>query len=402
MRDGQMGNEDLGHHYQAMGDLAAASKAYTRMREYCTTPSHIASMHLQNTVVCVDRADWLGVQTNVNRLRTMTFRPEDAPRNRARMQAATGLFQLASGAYHDAARSFLATDPALAEADGPGPGAAASFSGGGGSDTPGSFKAVISPNDVAVYGALCALATLTRGELATHVLENRPFRTFLELEPHLRRAVSCLVAGKLRACLDVLDAYRTDYRLDLHLHRHVDALYARIRVKAMQLYIVPYARVTLDEMARVFPPPPPPLPEAVLLHKKHDQQEKGEQQQQPQSLVDELISYVRDGTVDARIDLDRHLLVTAAGDSRANVYETALRDARKFSDAAHVQVVRVNMLYAGLAVPGVQGHGVGTGGMEGVELERLGGEMGVQMGAAAGGTRFPGGKGARGGNREFE
>jgi 26S proteasome subunit RPN7 len=34
---GKMGNEDLGSHYYRIGDLANAVKAYSRMRDYCTT-----------------------------------------------------------------------------------------------------------------------------------------------------------------------------------------------------------------------------------------------------------------------------------------------------------------------------------------------------------------------------
>merc|ERR1711939_1183957 len=35
----RMGNEDLGSHYYRIGDLVNASKAYSRMRDYCTTPA---------------------------------------------------------------------------------------------------------------------------------------------------------------------------------------------------------------------------------------------------------------------------------------------------------------------------------------------------------------------------
>src|SRR5262245_25093817 len=98
-----MGNEDLGHHYHRTGDLVSASKAYSRMRDYCTTTSHIASMYFKNINVAVDRGDWHGVQTNVQRLRSLQFKAEDLAKNKAKMSASIGLSQLATGSYHDAA-----------------------------------------------------------------------------------------------------------------------------------------------------------------------------------------------------------------------------------------------------------------------------------------------------------
>src|SRR5215471_17128612 len=129
-----MGNEDLGQHYHRTGDLVSASKAYARMRDYCTSSSHIASMLFKNIIVAVDRTDWLGVQSNVHRLRNLQLKAEDQAKNNAKMFASMGLAHLAQGSYFDAATNFIAADPALGD----------------------TYKEVISANDVAVYGGLCA------------------------------------------------------------------------------------------------------------------------------------------------------------------------------------------------------------------------------------------------------
>ena len=152
-----MGNEDLGLHYHQMGELMSAAKAYSRMRDYCTTQGHVASMLLKIINVSIERGDWLSVQSNVHRLRNLQSKPDEQARNQPKTSAALGLSQLHSDSYLDAAHSFLSTDPALGD----------------------SYNEIVTSNDVAVYGGLCALASMDRHELQRHVLDNNSFRNFL-------------------------------------------------------------------------------------------------------------------------------------------------------------------------------------------------------------------------------
>ncbi|KLJ06526.1 hypothetical protein EMPG_10069 [Blastomyces silverae] len=327
----RMGNEDLGHHYHRIGDLPNASKAYSRMREYCTTTSHIASMLFKNINVAIDRGDWLGVQSSVQRLRNLQFKPEDEAKSKAKMFAALGLSQLASSAYHSAAINFLSTDPVITD----------------------NYKEVISANDIAVYGGLCALASMDRADLQTHVLENKSFRNFLELEPHIRRAISFFCASKFRLCLDILDAYRADYLLDIHLQKHVPVLYSRIRTKAMQQYIIPYSRVTLDAMVKVFSPD-----QAASI------KPNGGTIDLKSPFIVELIDMIQKGTLDARVDIEKGVLVTTQTNTRENVQAAVVQNVKEYVNTAHIQLLRMNILHAGLEVPpvGIEGDG-GRGGM---------------------------------------
>lgn len=311
-----MGNEDIGNHYYETGDLLAASKAYTRMRDYCTTPNHIASMLFKLINVAVERGDWLAVQSNVHRLRNAQSKPEDMIKNQPKMSAALGLAQMHSGSYLDAANSFLSTDVSLGD----------------------TFNEIITPNDIAVYGGLCAMASMDREDLQRRVLENTAFRNFLELEPHIRRAIAFFCNSKFRPCLDILEAYRTDYLLDLHLQRHVSELYALIRTKAIKQYLVPFSRVTLTSMATIF------APEVI----------GGEAQ--PTSLsspfVQELIRLIKKGVLDARIDLEKGVLVSNQTDLRTEVQGKSLQSLRSFNQEAHLRILRASVLHAGLEVRG--------------------------------------------------
>ena len=48
-----------------------------------------------------------------------------------------------------------------------------------------SFDGVVAPEDIAVYGGLCALATFSREEMKRRVLENTSFKNFLDLVPQV-------------------------------------------------------------------------------------------------------------------------------------------------------------------------------------------------------------------------
>ncbi|KAL5336743.1 CSN complex subunit 1 [Aspergillus crustosus] len=310
----RMGNEDLGQHYHQAGDLTSAFKAYSRMRDFCTTSSHIASMLFKIISVAIERGDWLSVQSNVHRLRGQGAKQEEHTKHQPKMAAAMGLSQLHSGSYLDAANSFLTTDPSLGD----------------------SYNEVLSPNDVAVYGGLCALASMNRNDLQRRVLENSSFRNFLELEPHIRRAISFFCNSKFRPCLETLEAYRADYLLDIHLQRHVQTLYNRIRTKSIQQYLVPFNRVSLDSMGKIF-----------VLGNTPNQATGTEPNP---DFVQELISLIQDGTLDARIDLEKLVLVSSQGDKRLEVQEAALDSLDNYIREAHLRLLRANIIRAGLEV----------------------------------------------------
>ncbi|KAJ5291067.1 COP9 signalosome subunit 1 (CsnA) [Penicillium angulare] len=311
----RMGNEDLGNHYYETGDLISASKAYSRMRDYCTTPNHVASMLFKLISVSMERNDWLGVQSYVHRLRNSSSKPEDLFKYLPKTGVALALAQMHQRSYLEAANTFLSIDVSLGE----------------------TYQDVINPNDVAVYGGLCALASMDRNELQQRVLDNNSFRNFLELEPHIRRAITFFCNSKFRLCLDILEAYRADYLLDLHLQPHVNDLYSRIRTKSIQQYLVPFSNVTLESMATIFAP-------GVVGG-----------QAQPIGLkspfVQELIRLIKDDILQARIDLEKGLLVSNQANLRADVQSQALESLKDFNREVHWRLLRNSVINAGPQAP---------------------------------------------------
>lgn len=309
-----MGTDDLATHYHVIGDLASATKAYARLKDNCTTPSHFASMHLKLINVAIDRSDWFGVLQAVNRYRSGPKSEDEQAKNAPKISAAAGLAHLGQDNFLESANQFLNADPTLGD----------------------SYNEVITANDVAVYGGLCALASMDRNELQRRVLDNNQFRNYLELEPHIRRAVSFFCNSKFQSCLSILEEYRADYLLDIRLQRHIPALYDQIRIKSIRQYIVPFSRVSLDAMAKVFAPK---VVGGVVSPTNIGS-----------PFVQELIKLIEKGTLNARIDLEKGLLVSKQTDLRRDVVKEALDSVKEYVNEAHLRLMRTEIINAGMEI----------------------------------------------------
>ena len=262
----QMGNEDLGNFHYATGNYTEAFKAYTRMREYCTTAKNIIEMTLKLLMTSIAQGNWMNAQTQVQKAYNIGgLKTEDKEQLYTVLDPCDALTHMCNGDFKRAANTFLSCGASFVNAD---PQAGITIQ-----------KQVLTGNDVAVYGGLCALASMDRNELQQRVLQNSSFRQFLELEPHIRRAISFFCSAKYSNCLQELDAYRNDYMLDLYLQNHLQNIYEAVRTKSIEQYFIPYSCVSLDEMETVFG------------------------RKNGQSIEDELVDMIKAGKLNARIDL---------------------------------------------------------------------------------------------------
>lgn len=307
-----MGNEDLGHFYYDTGDYSAAHKAYMKMREHCTSTKHLADMTLRLVYVSITQKTWLGVQSNLAKVDAAQLKGDEKTKLEPIVSACTGLSYMAVANFREAAASFLGTSPAYLTAD---PAAGIVWQ-----------KEVLSGNDVAVYGGLCALASMDRSDLQDRVLGNSEFRNFLELEPHIRRAINLFCNSKYSACLEVLEGYRNDYLLDVYLSKVLNIIYGRIRTKSIVQYFIPFSCVTLDEMSSKFP---------AAGHSTIEQ---------------ELEEMINDKRLDARIDLVDRLLISPPSNPRHEVHADALAMAEAYDHTLRLRLTRLNMLATGLEV----------------------------------------------------
>lgn len=253
-----MGNEDLAKFLESTGEMTQAYEVYAKMRSDVSTTKHITEVGLHLARISVHRRDWAMAIANINKISGIQSETIDKS-----MQSIChilyGIAQLGQAKYAESANHFLQVDPAV---------------------EPSLYDEYASPNDIATYGGLLALATMTRSELSGF-LETSSFRAFLELEPHMRRAIAQFVNGRYSACLAILESYKADYLLDLYLQSHVKKLYTSIRGKCIYHFLQPYSCVTIDNMNAAFA-------------------------QSGESIEDELADMIRTGNLLARIDaIDR-------------------------------------------------------------------------------------------------
>jgi len=150
--------------------------------------------------------------------------------------------------------------------------------------------AIIHGDEIALCALVCALATYSRDELRTQVLESPSAKLALELAPALRGAIAAFVASKYAACLEALHALKVravlrglvvcvpapvlrvgcadegrmrcpacacvlqaeQLDLELVLAPHTERLVTRIRQRALTQYLTPYTTVDLRTMAEAF------------------------------------------------------------------------------------------------------------------------------------------------------
>jgi len=335
----RMGQEDLATHFLSMSDFESSQKAFQKMREYCTTPKHIAEMTVKLMYASIASTQWMIVQSHCAKLRMSSIKEEDKEKFLPAIEACSGLAHMGVEDYHSAAQHFIMVNPTFTSNEVV-----------AGINFP---KAVLTGNDVAVYGGLCALASMGRDDLRTKVLENPDFRTFLELESHVRRAISLFCDGKYSQCLATLESYRNDYLLDVYLSDHINDLYQRIRSKSIIQYFIPFSHVTLAALAAAFP-------------------RSGHTNTSVETMEQELEEMISSGLLNARIDTVDQLLVAPPKDTRAEAHRDVLETAREVEHQLRLKLHKINMFHANLELlnpKAAKGLKSGMGGMNPWESE---------------------------------
>lgn len=312
----RMGLNDLGRLAYRRGDLVAAIKYYARTRDYCTTGKHIVSMCMEVIRISIEQGVAAGNGHPFTNVSTYVNKAEQTgdtlgATQTAQLNAASAIALLHGAKYRMAARKFLAVGFELGTA----------------------YNDVIAPQDIAIYGGLCALATFSRSEIKTKVLESANARQFLELVPEIRECVRDFYASKYSSCLAYLDKLLPDLQLDMYLHAHVKALYKKIRIRALVQYFSPFLSVDLSVMARAF------NTEVSLLET-------------------ELIDLIATNQIAARIDSHSKVLYARHSDERAATFKKVTAMGDDFQRQARALLLRATMQKNGVTVK----HGGGGSG----------------------------------------
>lgn len=304
----RMGNEDLGKHLESIGDLNGAAEAYARMRPDVSTQKQIVDVGKHLVRVSLQRREWAMVNAHLAKMGGMQGQEEEKLLQ-PYMKITQGIAYMGQELWLEAAKCFLEADSSIAST---------------------TYQEIASANDVAVYGGLLALVSMDRKELQRAVLDNSTFRTFLELEPHIRRAITQFVNGRYSACIATLEAHRPDHLLDIYLQKHIPKIYGKIRFKCIVQYLIPFSCVTLDTMEKAFGSP-----------------------DLPTSIEDELVELIRDGSYgNARINSIDKLVTILSTNTRDDAHVRALNNTRNYEKQALDKLRRMSLAAADLELKG--------------------------------------------------
>lgn len=295
------GHDDLGDHYLDCGDLSHALKCYSRARDYCTSGKHVVNMCLNVIKVSVYLQNWSHVLSYVAKAESTPDFSETQSKDSNQvivtiLKCAAGLAELATKKYKSAAKHFLQAN--LDHCD---------------------FPEMLSANNVAMYGGLCALATFDRHELQKNVIFSSSFKLFLELEPQLRDIIFKFYESKYASCLKLLDEIKDNLLLDMYIAPHVNVLYTLIRNRALIQYFSPYLSADMHKMATAF-------------------------NRTVSALEDELMQLILDGQIQARIDSHNKILYAKDVDQRSTTFKKSLEMGKEYQRRTRMLILRAAVL----------------------------------------------------------
>ncbi|EFJ45720.1 hypothetical protein VOLCADRAFT_63341 [Volvox carteri f. nagariensis] len=292
----RMGHSDLGDWAYDRGDLQTAFKCYVRTRDYCTTSRHVVAMCLAVIRTALELGNFVHVANYIGKAESTPDVSSD-PVTTAKLRAASGLHLLHNKKFKQAARKFCEVSPELGS----------------------SYSDVIALHDLAVYGSLCALASLDRSELRTRVISNIGFREVLELAPEIRELVHAFYNSQYASALRCLEALKPTLLLDMHVAEYVPQLYALIRHRALCQYVQPFSSVNLATMAVAFNTP-------------------------VGDLEKQLAGLIMDGAISARIDSATKVLYASKADLRATTFSRVLSAGEAYCRDTRALLLRANLV----------------------------------------------------------
>ncbi|GAA5913578.1 hypothetical protein JCM6882_001691 [Rhodosporidiobolus microsporus] len=359
----RMGHRDLALHQALTGDLQSSVRSFSKSREYCTTSSHVLDMCLGVIAVALDLSNYAFVRNYVVKAESAVEAaaasasnagkskaaaavnlpgmvapaqdPVEAQKERERrivlerLAVAGGVAHLGSGQFEKAARAFTEV------------GSEALVSG------PAHF---IPPADIALYAVLTSLATFSRAQLRTRILENASLRPFLDLEPWLREAVRLFQGGRYSEGFAVLKKHEARMLLDIHLAPHYPTLLHSLSHLSLLTFLAPFSSVTLSRTASSFGWSEPAVLAAV-------------------------VELIRAGRLKARVDVVGGKVVQRRRDERGEAFRSALTEGERARKKVGAAQLRMKLLAAELVVKpgkgGAAGAGGGGGGGKGGKSVRL-------------------------------
>lgn len=70
---------------------------------------------------------------------------------------------------------------------------------------------MVTPSDIAIYGTLCGLASMSRSTIKARLLDNSVFGVYIEQEPYVRELLEAYVGSNFKTTLELLSRYSVSF-----------------------------------------------------------------------------------------------------------------------------------------------------------------------------------------------
>jgi len=277
------------------GDYASALKYISKSREYCIEPQAVFSTCITIIRLNALLRQYTDIQSFASKAHHTPCKDEGG---HAKVYAAYGLYYMTSGKYKDAAFSFAQVKH---------------------QDLGQAFGDILCAQDVALYGVLCALASLERNEVQSKLLDSATFQECLDMVPQIRDIAVDFCSCKYAASFAALEKLKDALRLDVHLHSQVTDICQQIRSRGIVQYFAPFLSVSLHSMAQAF-------------------------NTDVEGIQNEVAQWIRKGQLEAKIDSNNKILHAKYSNQRKSTYQNAMRVSQEFCDSTQALVLRMNLM----------------------------------------------------------
>ncbi|KIJ64919.1 hypothetical protein HYDPIDRAFT_89529 [Hydnomerulius pinastri MD-312] len=327
----RMGHRDLGDFWRATGDYSTALKHYTKSREFCSTSQHVLDMCLSVLELVIEQRNYAHIPSYIYKaegaldtaaalatgaagsnpgapVQPVSKKPSaEREQVQSKLDFALALSYLGQGNYGKAASSFLRLGPAEQLGDWVGK--------------------LVAPGDIAIYGTLCALASLSRSAIKAQLIDNPVFSVYIEQEPYVRDLIQAYMASDFRTTLDLLSRYSTRHYIDIHLGVHVNDITQQIRNTAIVLYFKPFETIRLERMSAAFG-------------------------WSVEEVEREVVALIQSGQIQGRVDSQNKILKAKKTDHRAELFAHAMKTASDIASTNRKLLLRMRLQQADLVVKG--------------------------------------------------
>ncbi|KAF8624719.1 hypothetical protein AX17_007050 [Amanita inopinata Kibby_2008] len=327
----RMAHRDLGNFYRATGDFGAAMKHYTKSRDYCTTSQHILDMCLSVIELMIEHRNFSNLTTYLFKAEAtleasmagngpassgnatgsgasnsaLQARKREKEQIQTKLDLATAFSHLIQTNYEKVALYMFRLGPPKDLGDWIGK--------------------LITPGDIAIYGALCALAGMSRGTLKTQVEGSKHFAEYLEQEPYVRELLTAYMNSNFKTVLELLSRYSTRHYIDVHLSPHVQQLTNMIRNWAIILYFQPFTSIRLQRMSEAFG-------------------------WTVEEVEQNVVNLIQTGQIQGRVDSQNKILQAKKTDYRADLFARAIKAGNEIQLANRKLLLRMRLQQADLVV----------------------------------------------------